>query len=135
MPNGASPDSGNAGGSGGLYGSLLQLLATLLALLHNRIELFSVELEEEKIRVLRVLAWGAAAFLLLGMGMASLAALIAVALWAEHRVLALGLITLMFVAAGVAALRVAARWVSAPSGLFAASLAELRRDRDELTGS
>ncbi len=121
------------GPSGGLYHSLTQLLSTLLALLHNRLALLSVELEEEKLRMLRVLAWGAAAFLLLGMGMASLAALIAVALWAEHRVLALALVTLLFVAAGGLALRTAARWMRAPSGLFAASLAELRSDRDSLS--
>ena len=135
MPNGASPGAGGteAGASGGLYGSLLQLLATAMAVLHNRLELFSVELEEEKLRILRVMAWGAAAFLLLGMGMASLAAFIAVALWDEHRLLALGIITLMFAGAGLLALRAAARWVRAPSGLFAASLAELRRDHDELT--
>jgi uncharacterized membrane protein YqjE len=135
MPNGASPETGGAAGGsgGGLYGSLLQLFATALALLHNRLELLSVELEEEKLRLLRVMAWGAAAFLLLGMGMASLAAFIAVALWSEHRLLALGLVTLMFAVAGLVALRAAARWVRVPSGLFAASLAELRRDHDELT--
>ncbi len=118
-------------GGGGLYASLLQLLATLLALLHNRLGLLAVELEEEKYRVLRVLAWGAAAFLLLGMGMVFFAIFIAVALWDEHRVLALGLITVVFLSTGAGALWVASRWVRAPSGLFAASLAELRRDHDD----
>lgn len=137
MSQDPASESGSSMGSpagSGLYNSLLQMLATLLALLHNRVALFGVELEEEKYRLLRVLAWGAAAFLLLGMGMVFLAIFIAVALWDEHRVLALGLITLAFMSAGSAALWVASRWVRAPSGLFAASLAELRRDHDDAAG-
>ncbi len=129
-----SQDASRDGSSGGLYGSLLQLLATLLALLHNRLGLLGVELEEEKYRVLRVLAWGALAFMLLGMGMVFLAIFIAVALWDAHRVLALGLITLVFLSAGAGALWAAFRWVRAPSNLFAASLAELRRDHDAAAG-
>lgn len=124
-------DSGAPRAGTGLYASALQLLATLLALLQTRLELLAVELEEEKIRVLRVLAWGAAAFLLLGMGMVFLAIFIAAAFWDEHRMLALGLITLIFLGTGGGALWAASRWVRAPSGLFAASLAELRRDRDD----
>lgn len=115
----------------GLYASLLQLLSTALAVLLNRFELLSVELEEEKFRLLRFLAWGAAAFLLLGMGMVFLAIFVAVALWDEHRVLALGLITLVFALSGALAMWRAVRWVRSPSGLFAASLAELRRDHDQ----
>jgi uncharacterized membrane protein YqjE len=55
-----------------------------------------------------------------------------VALWDDHRLLALGLSTGLFLVLGLAAASVAARTVAAGSRLFAASLAELDKDRDAL---
>ena len=49
---------------GGLFASLKALLATLIAIGHNRLELFSTELQEEIARAASILLWALAALLL-----------------------------------------------------------------------
>lgn len=115
--------------------ALLQSLrgagATLLELLHTRLELLATELEEGKLRLLTVLAWGAAAVLLLCMGLVFLAVFLTVLFWDGHRLLVLGLMTALFLGAGAVALWLARRPLSAPP-LLQASLAELAADREAL---
>src|SRR5947207_141178 len=48
----------------GLFNSLRQLLDTTLAAVQNRLELFVVELKEEKCHVIEILIWAAAAIVL-----------------------------------------------------------------------
>jgi len=49
--------------SGGLFGSIRRAADNCLSGVHNRVELFSVELQEEKLRLVRLLLWtGAALF-------------------------------------------------------------------------
>jgi len=49
--------------SGGLFGSVRRLADTCLSSVHNRVELFGLELQEEKLRLMRLLLWtGAALF-------------------------------------------------------------------------
>jgi uncharacterized membrane protein YqjE len=49
--------------SGGLFSSIRRVADTCVSSVHNRVELLSVELQEEKIRLVRLLLWtGAALF-------------------------------------------------------------------------
>ena len=49
--------------SGGLFGSVRRVADTCVSSIHNRVELFALELQEEKIRLVRLLLWtGAALF-------------------------------------------------------------------------
>jgi uncharacterized membrane protein YqjE len=49
--------------SGGLFSSVRRVADTCVSSIHNRVELVSVELQEEKIRLVRLLLWtGAALF-------------------------------------------------------------------------
>lgn len=116
----------------GLLGSLRNLLAHGLELAQVRLELFLTELEEEKNRLLKLLAFGAAALLLLFVGLVFAAIFITVLLWDEHRLLALGLCSAFFLATG--ALALGAAWVQSQrrSQLLSASLDELAQDRVEL---
>jgi uncharacterized membrane protein YqjE len=123
---------GEAPERGGLLASLRVLLASLIETLHTRLELLGTELEEEKLRLIRLLAYCAAAFFLLGAGTVFFAAFITVAMWDDHRLLVLGFFTSIFLGAGIVSLVFAAQTVRASSRLFAASLAELARDRSEL---
>ncbi len=123
---------GGAPQRGGLLVSLRVLLATLIETLHTRLELLGTELEEEKLRLIRLLAYCAAAFFLLGAGTVFFAVFVTLAMWDEHRLLVLGFFTSIFLGAGLASLLFAARTVRARSRLFAASLAELAQDRSEL---
>src|SRR2546427_13294538 len=84
----------------GLLNSVRKLFAHSLELLQTRIELLATELEEETARLIGLLAYGAAAFFLLGAGILFLAIFLTVLFWEDHRLLTLGILTLIFLAAG-----------------------------------
>jgi uncharacterized membrane protein YqjE len=114
---------------GGLLASLRNLLATAIAVLQTRLELFATEVEEEKIRLAAVLWYGLVAFFFLGFGVVFLALTLTVLLWDSHRLVVLALATVLFLVVGLIALAIARRQVRAGSRLFASSLAELAQDR------
>lgn len=120
--------SGSAS-SGGLYASVRGLLSTALGLLQNRLELLSVEVQEEKTRLVGLIIYSIAAVLLLGVGVIFLAVLVTVLLWDSNRLLALGVFSVLFLGAGGYCLVSARQLVKASSRLFAASIAELGKDR------
>jgi len=116
----------------GLFSSLRGLIATGVATLQVRLELLATELQEEKARILGLLAYGAAALILLAVGIVFLAIFFTVLLWDSHRLLALGICAALFLGAGGLALTVAMRLARSGSRLFAASLAELAQDRSAI---
>ena len=112
----------------GLLASLRGFAATSVALLRTRLELLKVEAQEEVGRVTSLLFWGVAAVLLGVSGLVFLALFITVLLWDSQRLLALGVFSALFLAATGVAVGMVWRLVGRRSQLFAASLAELRRD-------
>lgn len=117
---------------GGLFASLKGLLVTGLGLARTRLELLVTELEEEKARLLGLIVYGAAAFVLLAAGLIFLAIFLTVLFWDSNRLLVLGVITALFLGGGGVALTVCLGLARSRSRLFAASLAELERDRAAL---
>ncbi|CAM3895977.1 phage holin family protein [Roseateles saccharophilus] len=111
---------------------LRRLGASLLALSRIRLELLAIEAQEEKDRIASLLLWAVLAALLAGFGLLMAVLLVTVALWDEHRLLALGCATLVLVVAAVVAVRKVRSLVALPSTLFQASIAELREDADAL---
>ncbi|CAG4884627.1 Putative membrane protein YqjE [Georgfuchsia toluolica] len=117
-----------------LLDSTRTLLDTALGLLQTRVELLVTEIEEEKTRLLSTLVFGATAFVLLGFGLIFLAITVTVLLWDDHRLLALVLLSAAFLGGGGIALFLTIRTVRQRERLFAASLAELKKDRAALRG-
>lgn len=116
----------------GLFASLRNFTATLTAVAQTRLELLANEVEEEKLRFGQLLLFGSIALFCLAVGSVFLAIFITVLLWESHRLLVLGsLAVLFFSLGGVAVVMFRAR-ASAGSRLFAASLAELGKDRQRL---
>ena len=112
--------------------SLRGLADSGLATVQTRLELFAVELKEEKLRAGSFLFDTVLAALFIGFGVIFLMAFLTVLFWDSHRLLALGLATTGLFLAGIwAATRAAAR-LRAGSRLFAASLAEIAQDREAL---
>lgn len=130
-PTGSSESSASM--AGGLKASLQGLMATMLAIFQTRLELLSTELAEEKQRLLATMAWGAVALLLGCFALAFGAVFIAVLFWDSHRLLVLGVMTLLFVAMSGAAIWQVRRLSRASSGLLSATLAELEADRQALS--
>ena len=117
--------------SGGLMQSLRNLAASSLGILHTRLELLVSEVEEERLRILRLLLWGAAALLFLSFGLLMLTFAVVILFWDTHRLLSAVVLGVAYLAIG-GALAVAARRSMQRPGLFTASLAELAKDRDTL---
>jgi uncharacterized membrane protein YqjE len=121
----AAPESG-------LLAALRRLGLTLAGLLHTRLELVATELEEERNRILRLLLLALAAAFFLALGVVLLTFFIIVLAWESHRILAAGLLTAAYLAIGAFLAMSARDAAKAQAKLFAATLAELRKDRDEL---
>ena len=116
-----------------LSGSLRALAGTFLELLQVRLELLSVEAQEEVQRLGGMLLFGAVAVTFLSLGLGFLAMLVTVALWDTHRLVVLAVFATLFLTLGVVCAWLARqRAQSGGTRFFAASAQELRRDRESL---
>jgi uncharacterized membrane protein YqjE len=121
-----------SGESRGLLGSLSTLAATLAAIAHTRLDLLSVDLEVERAHLLSLLVLALVALFCLGVGVLLSTLLVVVAFWDSYRLLALALLAGLFLLAGIVAWRLALLKVRAKPRFFAASMAELLKDRQQL---
>ena len=115
-----------------MLGSLRELARTLLSFAETRTRLAATELEEQAVRLVEILIWIAAALFLFGVALLFLSVLIVLLFWDSNRLLAAGLLAVLYLGAGTAAALVArARQRERPKFL-AATLAELGQDRDRI---
>ncbi len=117
----------------GLFDSAKSLLATLVGIVHTRLELLSTELQEEVGRVALMLLWGAVAMFFVFLAIASLGLLILIAFWDDHRLLVAALLAASFLILSLVAGFAARKQIAAKPRPFDASLNELAKDREELT--
>jgi uncharacterized membrane protein YqjE len=112
----------------GLWASLKRILDTLLATVENRAELFAVELQEEKCRVVEAMLC-AAAVAAFGMMTLSLVTFTVVILfWENGRLIALGGLSVLYLVGTTLAWRALQSRLKAGSA-FAGTVEELRKDR------
>lgn len=123
--------SGGEAGRQGLFVSLKNLIATLLAIGKTRAELLVNELEEEKFRLMSLWAKAIGAAWLLALGIVMVVCCLAVAFW-EQRVLVFGLASVLFLGVGFMVYASLRRQMAQPSKIFRGSLAELEADMAQL---
>ena len=119
----------NDGSHGSLRAALARLGATALDLLRTRAELASVEFSEQRDRartLIILLGIAGCAFAFAAM---SATALVVVYFWESYRIAALVGVTLFYVVVGVVALWRLSEQRRTDPAPFAATLAELERDR------
>lgn len=119
--------------SGGLFDSLKTLSISLVGIVHTRLELLSTDIAEEREHLITLLVLVLLALFCLGVGVVLLAMLIVVAFWESHRLLALGGVTGLFLIASAGMAWLALHKTRTRPRLFAASLAELSKDRQHLS--
>jgi uncharacterized membrane protein YqjE len=117
----------------GLLDSLQALTATLVAVAHTRLDLLASDLEEDRLQFLSLLVLVLVALFFIGVGMVLATILLVVGFWDTHRLLVLGLLMGIFLAAGITASAVAMRKARTKPKLFAASMSELLKDWQQLT--
>lgn len=116
----------------GLLGSASHLLAVLVSAAETRVGILATELQEELIRLRRLLLVGAAALFCLGLGIVLLSVFLVVLYWDSDRLAVLGLLSGLFLGLGVVnaiVLAVIARSQQRPLRETAEVLA---RDRESL---
>ena len=118
----------------GLLASIGRLLSTLTEVASTRLELLANELYEERLRVERMLLCFFAALFCVGLGVLLLTLLIVAMFWDQHRLLVLGCLSSLFLVAGALLAAKFYAMSQVRTGLFSASLAELRKDREHLGG-
>jgi uncharacterized membrane protein YqjE len=118
----------------GLFKSIANLVATVIAIAQTRLELLTTDLQEEMHRVAAILVWTLIALLaaLIGLFLAALA--IIFVFWDTHRLLAAVLVTSAFFVIALGAVVVLRVKIRAKPRMLDATLAELAKDREQLAG-
>ncbi|OGI44826.1 MAG: hypothetical protein A2150_05950 [Candidatus Muproteobacteria bacterium RBG_16_64_11] len=117
----------------GLLASLQRLVAALLEILQTRLEIVATEFEEERERIRELVLFGFLALFFTSFGLLLLTLFIVVLFWDTHRLYVLGGFTLLYLTLGFIAGAVLRQRLRTRPRLFAATLAELSKDRERLT--
>jgi uncharacterized membrane protein YqjE len=121
----------------GLWASATRLLHTLIQLVETRVELFALELKEQRLKLVEVLVLTSVSVFLGGLSLVMVTITVIFATWEnpQARLIALLLMTLFYIAGTVAAgirLNHVLRHAEAP---FAETLGQLKKDRAALEQS
>lgn len=116
----------------GLFESLSIFGATLVSIAQTRLELLSLDLEEEREHLFSILLLALVAVFLLGIGIVLTSILFVVIFWETHRLLVLGILTGVFLLLGIGVGAYALHRIRTKPRLFTSSLAELRKDQQQL---
>jgi uncharacterized membrane protein YqjE len=119
--------------SKGLLTSLADLAATMLAIVQTRIELLSVELEQERDHVISLLVMSLIALFCFGVGLVLIIIAIVMANWETHRVAALSMISGFFLMAGIAVWVYSRHKLKTKPVILTTTLSELSKDRQQLS--
>lgn len=115
----------------GLFQSLKNIGATLLAMVQTRLELLGNELEIQKRALLKLLVLALAAVISAGLAAVSLLGLVTLLLW-EQRVVVLAVFVALFIGAAGACAWAALRVLRDAEPPFSGTLDELREDLHRL---
>lgn len=116
-------------GSSGLLGSLRGLADGLIGSVHDRIELFTVELQEEKLRLVQTLLWVGAVGVLAMLAVIMTSFALVILFWDTARVAVVVGLTLAYVAGFAGAVVGFRRFLRRQPKPFDSTLRELREDR------
>jgi uncharacterized membrane protein YqjE len=119
----------SASSSTGLLDTLRSFAASLLSNAHNRVELFSLELQEEKFRLIQVFVWISATVFAAAMAVAFASITLVYLFWESARLAVLGGLTVFYVATLVVLLIAFRRYLKQQPRPFSATLGELQQDR------
>jgi uncharacterized membrane protein YqjE len=112
----------------GLLGSLSALASTCVGIVYTRLELLTLDLEEDKRQWMQLSALYLSALIALVLGVVFTAILIVVAFWETHRLLVLSLLAIFFFVSSFLLWLLACRKAKAKPKLFLGTMLELVKD-------
>jgi uncharacterized membrane protein YqjE len=116
-------------GSSGLLGSLRGLADGLLGSAHDRLELLTIELHEEKYRLIQSFIWISSIVFLAALALVFVSFALVVLMWDTARMTVITILAAGYVAGLVAAVIGFKNYLKRQPRPFAGTLAELRNDR------
>lgn len=119
-------------GTEGILTSLQSLAATAVAVVHNRLNLLSNDLEIAREQLVSTLIMVLVALFCLCFGLLLLSIFVVVLFWDTHRLLALGSVTGLFLLVGIFCAWRVSRALKTMPATFEASLTELAKDYSSL---
>lgn len=125
-------DSGAGARGASLLASLQRLLATLIEILQTRVAIIATEFEEERERIRELIVFGFLAMFFVSIGLTLVTVFIVMLLWENNLVYMLGGCALLYLALGLIIGLVLHRRLKSRPRLFATTLTELAKDRDQL---
>ena len=114
----------------GYLGSLRTLGDALLASVQDRLRLFTVELQEEKFRLVQTFIWISAAVFAGVMAITFVSLTLVYIFWESARLAVLGGLALLYIAALVTIVVAFRRYLARQPDPFAATLHEIGEDRE-----
>jgi uncharacterized membrane protein YqjE len=114
----------------GYLGSLRTLGDALLASVQDRLRLFTVELQEEKFRLVQTFIWISAAVFAGVMAITFASLTLVYVFWESARLAVLGGLALLYIAALVTIIVAFRRYLARQPDPFAATLHEIGEDRE-----
>jgi uncharacterized membrane protein YqjE len=118
----------------GLIGAVRSFAAGVLATVHERIELLTVEFQEEKHRLIRIFVWSSAAVFSGVMTLTFASLLLVYLFWETARLAVLGGLAAFYAAALVGIILVLRRILTRGPAPFAATIGALRDDGTRISG-
>ena len=116
-------------GDPGLLGSLRGLADGLLETVRDRVELFALEIHEEKFRVIQLFIWISAAVVSALLAITFVSLTIVYLFWETARIAVLASFAILYTAGFVATLVYCRKFISRQPRPFESTLIELQRDR------
>ena len=115
----------------GLINSIKTLTDTLLGIAQTRLELLAVDLEEDRLRMMRLAFLSLFMLFFFFLGLILITMLIIIAFWEQYQLLTIGLIAVLYFILASALAIYLMRQLKGKSRpkLFAASLSEIIKDR------
>lgn len=127
------PESVDPGASTSLFSSLRSFWGVLVAIFYTRLDLATLELEEEAIRAVKLIAAALVSLLCLGTAFFFAMFFLLALFWdTEYRLWVLGSIFGIYFVAGIVLLLIARKMVLSRPKFLSQTLAELRRDVENL---
>jgi uncharacterized membrane protein YqjE len=112
--------------------SLKRMTNTLLAIFQTRLQLLSIEVEEERLNIRQMLLFGSITLLFFGLTMILLTTFVVVVFWESYRLQVLTGFAGLYFVTGALAWNALLRVANRKSQLFSSSLAALADDQARL---
>jgi uncharacterized membrane protein YqjE len=110
--------------------SFKRLMTSVAAMLHNRMELASIEIEEESLRIFSALLTSLLALFCGAMAVNLIVFLCILLFWESHRFAVIGVFIVLFAGACLFLVRRVRQNYAKKPGLLSATLEEIRKDID-----